>query len=245
MPRANRYFIPGHVWHLTQRCHQQQFLLRYAHNRQRWIDWLYEAKKRFGLSVLNYVVTSNHIHLLVRDTGSNRIQKSMQLIAGRTAQEYNQHHSRKGAFWEDRYHATAIETEVYLLRCMAYIDLNMVRAGVVAHPSEWLHGGFQQIAHPTKQSHIIDQAALNELAGVKYFNKFQIIYLSYLEDCINSRVFMKRDECFSNSLAIGSNAFLKRVKQQMGASAMYREINKVESGFSLREPTTFYNQNIQ
>ena len=46
-----------------------------------------EAKKRFGLSVLNYMVTSNHVHLLVKDTGPNVIAESMQLNAGRTAQE--------------------------------------------------------------------------------------------------------------------------------------------------------------
>ena len=52
----------------------------------------------------------------------------MQLIAGRTAQEYNQRKGKPGAFWEDRYHATAIETDEHLHRCMVYIDLNMVRA---------------------------------------------------------------------------------------------------------------------
>jgi putative transposase len=54
------------------------------------------------------MVTSNHIHLLVKDTGPNVIAQSMQLIAGRTAQEYNQRKGRQGAFWEDRYHATAM-----------------------------------------------------------------------------------------------------------------------------------------
>src|ERR687891_3009365 len=54
------------------------------------LHWVFEAKKRLGLSVLNYTVTSNHIHLLVNDTGSDVIAQSMQLIAGRIAQEYNQ-----------------------------------------------------------------------------------------------------------------------------------------------------------
>jgi hypothetical protein len=67
----------------------------------------------------------------------NIIPKSIQLIAGRTGREYNQRKSRKGAFWEDRYHATAVKTGNHLTRCLAYIDLNMVRAGVVRHPSEW------------------------------------------------------------------------------------------------------------
>ena len=49
------------------------------------------------------MVTSNHLHLLVKDTGANVIAQSMELIAGRTAQEYNQRKLRQGAFWEDRY----------------------------------------------------------------------------------------------------------------------------------------------
>ena len=97
-------------------------------DRQSYLRWVFEAKKRFGLSVLNYIVTANHVHLLVRDTGANVIANSMQLIAGRTGQEYNQRKGRHGAFWEDRYHATAIEADDHLHRCLVYIDLNMVRA---------------------------------------------------------------------------------------------------------------------
>ncbi|MFZ0724160.1 MAG: hypothetical protein WAM61_00085, partial [Desulfobacterales bacterium] len=41
--------------------------------------------------------------------------RSLQLVAGRTAQEYNDRKGRKGAFWEDRYHATAIEKGEHLL----------------------------------------------------------------------------------------------------------------------------------
>ena len=52
MPRANRYFLPGHVWHITHRCHQKDFLLKFSKDRERWRYWLFEAKKRFGLCVL-------------------------------------------------------------------------------------------------------------------------------------------------------------------------------------------------
>jgi len=88
MPRANRHFLPSHVWHITHRCHEKNFLLKFARDRRRYLRWVFEAKKRFGLSVLDYMVTSNHIHLLIKDTGPNAIARSMQLIAGRTAQEY-------------------------------------------------------------------------------------------------------------------------------------------------------------
>nr|HID59916.1 hypothetical protein [Desulfobacterales bacterium] len=41
--------------------------------------------------MLNYTVTSNDIHLLVFDAGGREVMdKSMHLVAGRTAQEYSQ-----------------------------------------------------------------------------------------------------------------------------------------------------------
>ena len=77
MPRANRHFLPGYVWHITHRCHQRKFLLRFARERRRYLHWLFEAKKRFGLCMLDYMVTSNHVHLVVKDTGSDVIAESI------------------------------------------------------------------------------------------------------------------------------------------------------------------------
>jgi len=47
MARANRHYTPDCAWHITHRCHQREFLLKYIKDRQRWLLWLYEAKKRF------------------------------------------------------------------------------------------------------------------------------------------------------------------------------------------------------
>jgi putative transposase len=58
-----------------------------------------EAKKRFGVSILNYSVASNHVHLIMKNAkGRDAIPRTMHLVAGRTGQEYNQRKKRKGAF---------------------------------------------------------------------------------------------------------------------------------------------------
>ncbi len=151
MPRANRCFLPGYVWHITHRCHKREFLLKFARTRQRYLHWLYQARKRFPVEVLNYTVTSNHVHLIVRDLGGkNEIPAMIQLVAGRTAQEYNTSKGRKGAFWEDRYHATAIAADGHFARCLTYIDLNMVRAGVVKHPADWSESGYAELMQARK-----------------------------------------------------------------------------------------------
>ena len=101
------------------------------------------------------------------------IDISLQLIAGRTAQEYNRRKNRKGAFWEDRYHATAIEGADYLFRCLVYIDLNMVRAGVVNHPSEWPYGGYHEIQAPRRKCAVVAYEKLAEKAGFQSYEKFR------------------------------------------------------------------------
>jgi putative transposase len=118
------------------------------------------------------MVTSNHIHLLVADDGGRDvIPKSMQLVAGRTGQEFNQRKNRNGAFWEDRYHATAIEDGDHFFRCCAYIDLNMVRAGVVDHPSQWLHSGYNEIQRPRRKNVLIDYEKVMELLGADNYDQ--------------------------------------------------------------------------
>ena len=65
MARAKRHYLPGYAWHITHRCHEREFLLKFGRDRGRWLRWLFEARKRYDLCILNYVATSNHIHLLV------------------------------------------------------------------------------------------------------------------------------------------------------------------------------------
>jgi putative transposase len=67
MPRANRHFLPGYTWHITHRCHNREFLLKHRIDRYRWIAELGEAKRRYNLRILNYIATSNHIHLIERN----------------------------------------------------------------------------------------------------------------------------------------------------------------------------------
>ena len=243
MPRANRHFLPGHVWHLTHRCHQKAFLLKFARDRRCYLSWVFEAKKRFGLSVLNYMVTSNHIHLLVKDTGPNVIAQSMQLIAGRTAQEYNQRKGRQGAFWEDRYHATAIEADDHLHRCLVYIDLNMVRAGVVDHPAEWAYSGYREIQDPPERYAIIDLRGLMALCGFAEVADFQQTHRQWVEEALPGEKAV-RDDRWSRAIAIGSLAFVDNVRSELGIKAMHREVAQLEGTYILREQSEAYGEDF-
>ena len=211
------------MWHFTHRCHKKEFLLKFARDRRRWHRWLFEAKKRFGLRVLNYVVTSNHVHLLVIDSEPEVIPKSLQLIAGRTGQEFNFRKERKGAFWEDRYHATAVEANDHLIRCLIYIDLNMVRAGVVKHPKEWEMSGYNEVQNPPDRYGVIDRQALQQLCGFTDYAKFAAQHSQWVHAAISGGS-IQREPCWTESIAVGSQNFLEETKARLGIRAKGRRI---------------------
>lgn len=239
MPRANRVFLPGHIWHITQRCHGRDFLLKLRRDRRCWLGWLFEARRRYHLCVLNYIVTRNHIHLLVRDQGVDEIARAMQLVAGCTARIYNARTGRLGAFWQDRYHATAVESDRHLVRCMSYIDLNMVRAGVVAHPSQWRESGYCEIQRLPQRYRIIDTAALCRLLGCASPEALRGRVAELAGRTLAERPVL-RDPAWTESVAVGGDRFLRQVRHGLGLRARKRVVVEVGGVLCLREDMAEY-----
>jgi len=240
MARAKRHYISGYIWHITHRCHKREFLLKFSKDRHRWLQWLYQARKRYGLTILNYMVTSNHIHLLVVDDGARDvIPNSMQLVAGRTGQEYNQRKDRKGAYWEDRYHATAVESGDHLARCMVYIDTNMVRAGVVSHPSMWSFCGYNEIQEPRRKNVLIDYERLQGLLGTGAYDQLRRSHKGWIEEYLGDGAKTREGE-WTGSIAVGSRSFVQIVKALLGFRAKGREVIESGEGYQLREGPARY-----
>lgn len=241
MPRANRFHLPGYVWHLTHRCHDRRFLLRFARDRRAWIRWLFEARRRFGLCVLNYQATSNHVHLVVRDRDRGEIADSMQLLEGSFASTYNRRKRRLGGYWQDRYSATAIETGEHLWRCMTYVDLNMVRAGVVAHPRDWPHAGYHEIVRPKERYRIVDRDAVRQVLEIDRIEELAVLYEAAVNDALARAE--GRDERWTKSVAVGSREFVQGMASKLGARAIRRTMRRCnDGGFILREPVAPYDR---
>jgi len=241
MPRANRYFIPGYIWHITHRCHKREFLLKFNRDKKCWISWLFEAKKRYNLNVLNYMVTDNHIHLLLLDNGERDcIPKSIQLVAGRTGQEFNHRKKRKGAFWEDRYHATAVAKADYLLQCMDYIDMNMVRAGVVHHPAEWPFCGYYELMSGKQRYRLIAYEKLAKVLGVTSQKEISPMRQRSIKTILKKDI-LQRQKQWTESIAIGSESFVDSIKNKLSIRAKTRTVHQGNHNYQLRETADPYN----
>ena len=213
MPRANRYVLPGYVYHLTHRCHNGSFLFKFARDRTEYRRRLREAVKRFRISLLTYSITSNHIHLFVRAQDVGSISGFMQKLEGEFAEYYNLRKKRSGAFWGGRYWCTMVETGHYVRNCMRYIDLNMVRAGIVSHPADWKWCGYQELVGERERYRLLDMAEVVSLWDCDTVSDFRAQYRRTIEEALEKRL-LGREPWWTESIAVGSETIVKHVGEE-------------------------------
>jgi putative transposase len=90
-----------------------------------------------GCKVHAYVLMTNHVHLLVTSETRESIGELFQGLGRHYVRYVNETYQRHGGLWEGRHKRNIIQSESYLLSCMRYIEMNPVRAGMVAHPAQY------------------------------------------------------------------------------------------------------------
>ncbi len=137
MPRKPRFFLPGVPAHVVQRGNNRQPIFFADADYRAYRGWLAEAAGRYGCAVHAYVLMTNHVHLLVTPETRASISRMMQYVGRRYVPYVNRAYGRSGTLWEGRFKGAPIDGEAYLLACSRCIELNPVRAGMVARPADY------------------------------------------------------------------------------------------------------------
>lgn len=150
MARPGRYFLPDQPLHVIQRGNNRAAIFFAADDYRRYRGWLAEAATANGCAIHAYVFMTNHVHLLVTPPRADSVPRMMQSLGRRYVRYVNGAYGRTGTLWEGRYRAAPIDSEGYFLACARYIELNPVRAGMVAHPGdyEWSSYHAQALGRP-------------------------------------------------------------------------------------------------
>jgi len=158
----------------------------------------------------------------------------MQLISGRTAQEFNKRHSRTGAFWEDRYHATAVQTNEHLARCLVYIDLNMVRAGEVSHPEEWSCSGYHEAKNPRRRGARLDNERLCSVFGFDSIEAFINAREIWISKQLRAGQ-LRRESFWTESVAVGNLEYALKMKRALAFNNPGRRATLEGECYAVRE----------
>jgi putative transposase len=146
MARQPRLALPGYPHHVIQRGNNRQpIVLDETDRRMLYNLWL-EESQRHKVAVNAYVLLDNHFHMLLTPPSDEAMSLMMQSVGRSYVRYFNKRHNRSGTLWEGRYKSSLIDSEAYLLTCMAYIDLNPVRAGLAESAGDFSWSSYKHLA---------------------------------------------------------------------------------------------------
>lgn len=137
MPRPLRLDPPNIPQHVIQRGNDRQPCFFDDADYLRYLGDLRELALREGCAVHAYVLMTNHVHLLMTPATTGAVARLMQSLGRRYVRYINDRHRRTGTLWEGRYKACPVDDGDYLLHCHRYIELNPLRAAMVADPTDY------------------------------------------------------------------------------------------------------------
>lgn len=137
MPRRPRLQVAGLPVHIIQRGNNRQACFFAEEDYRFFLGCLVRVAKRFRCALHAYVLMTNHFHLLLTSELEAGASLLMKHLGQRYVQYVNRTYRRTGSLWEGRFRSSLVQTERYVLGCYRYIEMNPVRASMVAHPAEY------------------------------------------------------------------------------------------------------------
>jgi len=130
MARLARLVLPGHPHHIIQRGISRLPVFRAQVDYEHMLTLLLGAARRFNVDIHAFALLPDHFQLLATPATPNGLSAMMQALGRSYVRYYNASTGRHGSLWEGRFRATLIDSEHYLFKCMTYIELNPVQAGL-------------------------------------------------------------------------------------------------------------------
>ena len=222
MPRVGRVVLPDYPHHVVQRGHNRQVVFAAAEDYERYLSDLRELKETFGIKVYAYCLMTNHVHLLVgpRDTPS-ALGDFMKALAGRATRYRNRLEKRSGTLWESRYKSSLVQKDAYLLACCRYIELNPVRARMVAAPQDYLWSSAQERLGLAPPPGLLDWSPTYLGLGRTEAER-QKRYAQFLREAIPAGEWSLIREALQRGQLTGSQRFIDEIEQVVGRRIEHR-----------------------
>lgn len=217
MPRRPLLVLPDVPLHLIQRGNNRQICFVTDEDRLFYLEWLGEYAAQAGCRIHAYVLMSNHVHLLVTPESVDGPGLLMKRLGQRYVQYFNRTWRRSGTLWEGRFRSCLAQDDAYVLACYRYIELNPVRAGMVAHPGEYRWSSYDANAQGGRSCLLRAHADYLALGGDDTTRRsaYRALFRHQLEPGLLDEI----REATNGNYALGDERFRKQVEGSLQCRA--------------------------
>ena len=218
MARLPRLYLPGCAQHIIQRGNNRDACFYGEADYQAYLAFLKDAAAKYQVDIHAFVLMTNHVHLLATPADEQGIGRLMQALGRKYVQYFNHTYGRTGTLWEGRYKSTLVDANAYLLTVYRYIELNPVRAGMVAHASEYPWSSYPSNAMGKAIQLLTPHPQYAQLG--KTAKERQQAYRSLFRGRMSERDLMAIRESTNKAWALGNDRFKAQIEAKTGRRAI-------------------------
>ena len=143
MPRINRVDVGGVIYHVINRANARVKIFDTDNDYKLFEKTLMEAKEKYGMRILSYIIMPNHWHLILYSKNDGDLQKFTGWLSMTHTQRWHSSHKTIGSghLYQGRYKSFPVETSRYLLQVLRYIERNALMAKLVKKAEDWRWSG--------------------------------------------------------------------------------------------------------
>jgi putative transposase len=130
MARLARVVLPGYPHHITQRGNRRQDVFFKTSDYEDYLALLQEWCGKEKLDIWAYCLMTNHVHLIVKPEKTSNLSKAIGETHRRYTRMINFRENWRGYLWQGRFASYPMDKS-WLLKAVAYVELNPVKAGMV------------------------------------------------------------------------------------------------------------------
>ncbi len=216
MPRRRRLDAAGVPLHVIQRGNNRAACFFSDIDRRLYLKCLADAARRRGCAIHAYALMTNHVHLLLTPEKTGSTSLMLQDLGRKYVPVVNRHHDRTGTLWEGRFRSNLVDSETYLLTCHRYIELNPVRAGMVARPADYPWTSHRHYARTNIDPMVKEHRVFTELGSTAEDRCHN--FLELFGSQVNDAELDQLRTAVNKGWALGSDAFLDRMEAMVGRS---------------------------
>ena len=211
MARKPRFNLIGVPQHVIQRGNNREPCFYSSDDYFRYLHDLEGAAKKNKCAIHAYVLMTNHVHILVTPFKAHGVSHMMQDLGRKYVRYINHTYKRTGTLWEGRFKSSLVDSEKYLLTCMRYVELNPVRASMVAHPGDYQWSSYANNAMG-KTSALISQHILYEQLGSNKLER-QFSYRELFKHHLDNAEIHSIRDALNQEMVLGRDDFKEKIEQ--------------------------------
>lgn len=194
MPRKSRNLIGSAFIHNMVQGINKEYIFQSEREKYKYIALMKKYSEKYQVLIIAYCIMDNHAHILTFSENIQNISLFMKETNTEYAIYYNKIKNRVGYVFRNRFSSKAIYNQEYLLKCIKYIHMNPVKAGITSKEEGYKFSSYRNYISKSENVNdkLLEIVFNNEKDYLKIMNSIDYEPLHLEKEDINLEKVLKK-----------------------------------------------------